>query len=737
VRRYGELLLRLRWLVALVIVAALGASLRALPGLGYDMSIVPLLRASEEAREKLQDFHQVLPPVRVDLLVILEWPRPVKAPELAKVKVWEEALSALPEVRRAWSLASVKVIERRGAFPVPTPFAELAKASSINKQVARHPIADGLLISADRRSIPIMVRRKGCTTKQLLGVLRRELPRIIPKGEVRLRIIGAPLVEEAMTNAMTRDMRIVLLLEGICFVLLLPLMFRTLRGLVVPLAVVAAAVLLNFGLMVLLGRSINLIGVSIPGLIAVIGLCDAIHMLHHFEEALSAGLERRAAVLDMLERVGVACFYTSFTTAIGFFSLAIAPHDAVVDFALSATLAVGVAFTTVIVLTPLLLSLWPLPKQAGARFLSQSVALDYGRPRLTLLVFGGLLAFSFVGMTRIVVDSHWLEELPSEEPAVKNFLWYEDQYNGFIGIETELRGRLDSIASFQAMERIQERLAKFRGVKSCESYTQWVREALGQPEQVNEPSLKLGLNLLRLSGARFPRHVLTKGLVRGRLIVRVRELGTRHFMGVIEAIEAEAKALPPGLTMRVGGGARLAHESARLVVTTMLQSMAVSLLAITLFIALSFRSWRIALVSIPPNLLPILVALGLNGWLGIELRIGIVMIYALGIGLAVDDTIHLTTRYMQERLRGGTSREILLRSLRGTGKALITTSLLLTCAALCYLPSSFKSLRDVGFLLTPIILVALAADLWLMPLLLEWSFPMALPQARTAETGPE
>jgi hypothetical protein len=158
-------------------------------------------------------------------------------------------------------------------------------------------------------------------------------------------------------------------------------------------------------------------------------------------------------------------------------------------------------------------------------------------------------------------------------------------------------------------------------------------------------------------------------------------------------------------------------------VVTILRSFLLSLLAISLFVTVIFRSPRIGVVSVLPNVLPILATLGVNGWLGIDLRIGIVMIYAVGLGLAVDDSIHLLTRYKQERAERPELgvREGLLRSLRGTGRALVITSLILLVGGLCYLPSDFQSLKDIGVLLSVLILTALLADLFLLPLLIQWT----------------
>lgn len=724
-QRYGQFLLRFRVFLAILALALMGYAGYSARKVDFDLSIVPILRASKEARKNVNAFRKKLPPVFIDLLVIIEYPEKIGLPELEQALLWDKEFQKQPYTKKVHTLATVKVIERKGLFPIPTPFIKMARASSIDRQLERHPLAKGLLISDDKKSLAFMVERKDASLDELLHHYQKTSPEIINDPKVRIRYIGAPLIQQAMTNSMSDSMKQVLFLEAIFFVILLPIMFRTTRGLVVPLTIIGSAVVLNFGVMVWVGLSINIIGICIPGLIAVIALCDTIHMIHHFEEALFEGHSRDEAIILMLERVGIACFYTSFTTGIGFLSLSLANHDAVVDFSLTASLSVLVAFICVIFLTPLILSLWPIRNKSKAIF-SQSLNLNYGKRTIVITAFLGLVALSVMGTQKVVINSHWLEELPKSEEAVTDFIWFEDHFNGFVGLETEISGELSNIKSFNAVEAMQKSILKLHGVKSAESYTHWVREALGAaPDSpMTQEMLHQGLALLKLSKERYPVHILTRDGKNGRVTFRIRELGTKHFMGLIGNIEEETNAFPPELKVRVGSATKLAHESASLVIYTMMQSMGLSLIAITIFIMIIFRSIKLGLLSIIPNALPVFVALGLNGLLDIELRIGIVMIYALGIGLAVDDTIHLLTRFIQEhKLHPNSVRTALLNSLRGTGKALITTSILLTVAALCYLPSSFKTMRDVGLLLTPIVLVALLADLWLLPILLEWSYP--------------
>ena len=165
----------------------------------------------------------------------------------------------------------------------------------------------------------------------------------------------------------------------------------------------------------------------------------------------------------------------------------------------------------------------------------------------------------------------------------------------------------------------------------------------------------------------------------------------------------------------------MAQESAVLIAELLLQSLAVSMVSITLLISLIYRSWRFGMISVLPNFLPILVALGVNGWFDIPLRLGIVMIYSLGLGIAVDDTVHIMTRFVQEREQnpGATVRQSLLNSLRTAGVALVVTTAILFFGALCFLPANFQPVRDVGILLTVIVATALVADLFVLPVLIE------------------
>ncbi|MFT5129948.1 MAG: putative RND superfamily exporter protein [Rhodothermales bacterium] len=373
-----------------------------------------------------------------------------------------------------------------------------------------------------------------------------------------------------------------------------------------------------------------------------------------------------------------------------------------------------------VVLLPALLLIWPGCTTRPFPVVKLP-AVRYGRRGLTMIAFIILTGLAIIGTTRITVDSQVLEELDKTSATVNDFRFYENQFFGLLNLEVHLKGDLRTPAAFRAVEALQAELIEAEDVNGVESYAHWLREVSGKQAEISDSEIYMATQFLAAAGDAFPAHMVNEDFSQGRIRLFLRGAGTQRFLELKALILRHAAEFPEGLSADVSGYAEMAHESTRMVVVTMLRSLVITLAVITLLLSVMYRSWKLGLLALIPNGLPILVALGLTGWLGINLRIGIVMIYSVGIGLAVDDSIHMLSRFRAEQLRSPhlSSREQLLRTLSTTGTALIVTSIILTVGALCYLPATLQSMRDVGLLLTVIVLTALAADLFLLPFLVE------------------
>ena len=686
-------------------------------------SLLPILRGDEEATAKVEKFQAEVPPFDDYQLFCVEFPRLIEQKELTEIEALARHLETDKRVFDVTSLADIKVVVKTLSLPVPTPFAKtLQKGECALSAASRHSLLERRLISADGKSVTFLVRENADdpdSNQELLRWLEKE-SRAQLGPDVAVRFIGDEIYKRQMKTYMGADLKRSLLIELLVFAIFLPLIFRTLRGIVIPLTTVAAAQLFCMALLVLNDIPIGLIDLAVPGIITMITVCDAVHMIHRFEEGMLKGMSRNEAIIDMMRSIGPACLFTSLTTAIGFISLQVARHPAVRDFGVKASISVLIAFLAIITIIPTCLAFWPVRHGVMAK-IPGFAKLGYGRRKLSLTIFGAVLIFSIIGIGKLNIDSHWLEEMPMEEPLIADLVWYEKNFSGIMTFDLRVSGQLDTKGHFDAIENFQERLLSEPGINKAESYTHWVREVLSASQPLDETEIRTGLKFLAMNEEIFPNHAINPNLKVGRLSFLTDDFGTNRFLELRDLVDELNRELPSGLDVEVEGFMEMAHEASRLIVTTMLESFLISLLAISLLIASIFKSLRMGLVSILPNVFPIIVALGMNGWLDINLRIGIVMIYSLGLGLAVDDTIHLITRFRQERQAEpfGDRRKHILHSIRGCGPALVTTSIVLAVGSLSYLPSSFRSLRDVGVLLTTIVITALLADLWVLPHLLE------------------
>ena len=302
----------IRHRVAAAVVGALliAAATAAIPRLQLDFSLLPLLQANDRARQAVEELQAELPPQYFDLVCTLQWPRPIGAAEMKQLAAFAAALRAADEIAAVTSLADVPVLDRSGPMPRPRPFAETLGDRSAAAAAAEHPLLQRRLISADGSAACLLL-----TTGDLpgdhgsLAVLEwsEQFAAAHAPPDTRVRFIGGPVAQRAMRTHMIGDMVRSVVLELLAFALLLPLLFRSVRSLLLPLGAMLSALAVYLGVLGAVGGRIGLLDLAIPGLLLVIGLCDSIHLLHRFEEALARTGDRTASLREAVASVGTAC----------------------------------------------------------------------------------------------------------------------------------------------------------------------------------------------------------------------------------------------------------------------------------------------------------------------------------------------------------------------------------------------------------------------------------------------
>ncbi len=550
---------------------------------------------------------------------------------------------------------------------------------------------------------------------------------------------GIPTIQKAYTDQGLRDLKVFLLLSVavVCFFLFVT--FRNLQGLYLPQVVVITSVILILGLMALCRQKINLINNVIPSLLLVYGISDSIHLIHRYHEEVQRGHSKRDALLVTLRRMAVACFMTSFTTAVGFLSLVTATIHIIKTFGLFAGLGIMGAYAVTIVLLPILLYLHPKVQIARTSYHKDGLierlllAIGSANEKVPRLILGSglvVLGVSLYFCTQVNIESYILEELTEKNPIVRANHIVERDMMGVFPYEVEVvaGGEGDGLepAFLTRVDQLQSFIASKPWIRKTFSVVDLLKEMHqamhgGDPTYFRVPETRelvaQYLLLYEMSGNVEQLDVLiTSDHSSLRLACQGIDMGTKNFFALKQETEKKASELfAPPQGIHVTGRSLLAQRALNNVIRDMLWSIFSAFGIIFVAVAVLYRSFKIGLIAMLPNVIPLVCTMGLIGVVGMNLRTSTVITFAIALGIAVDDTIHYVTRFREEVWASGDYVASMYRTLRSAGRAIVVTTLIMIAGFLVITVSEFKATRDFGFLASVTLATALIGSLMFLP----------------------
>ncbi|MBN2452023.1 MAG: MMPL family transporter [Lentisphaeria bacterium] len=677
-----------------------------------------------------------------------------------------EAVKALPLVTRVDSLTTVEEIVRtpqgnilaRLLFPdVPSDAAEIER----RKQAAlSHPLWVGNLLSRDATTtvlnvvLPPLVRGSR-EAKACVDELRALLEVGRPAGvEVYVTGLSPMFVDSA--RCARDDFQRFFVWTWLLMAVLLYVAFRTLRGVLLPLAVTGLAVFWTLGAMALAGQAVTSVGAMLPTLIAIVCFSDAIHVMGHYYEQAQQGTDRRGVVLDTMEHMLVACLLTSVTTAVAFGSLVVAKLSTIRQFGLWAALGILLGYVLGMVLMPIVLSWLPLPA-AGVRrryehslcafLLDRVAAVSHAGGRAVPVTTLALLVLAILGATRLRIETSLTAFLPHSSPAMRGLAIAREKLTGFGSVEVVLQGPPGcfrepwALRELLEVEQYIESRPEVGMALTITDLLQWTHRTLEESSgNLLEDRHAKGLVAEYLFLYAQSGHgdtlssLITDDRASARIGARLRVAGSGEQLAFIEDLGTfVATRLDPRLRCSVTGEADRIAQQIVWVLRSLTDSFLSTLVVIALLMLWLLRSLKGVLVAMVPNILPVLWTLGVMGGLDISLNFGTVMITSIAIGIAVDDTIHFLVRYRRELRAGAGCDDAIRQTLLRSGRAMAFTSVTMAAGCALFVLSEFGPNRSFGLLMAFTMCSALAADLLVLPYLIKtWKpgFPGAAP------TGP-
>jgi uncharacterized protein len=634
------------------------------------------------------------------------------------------------------------VISSMGYFEVPVlRHASPAGYAADSSRIYRDEALVGSLFAADGRSVALLIRHTPHISKADADALVVSLENSLGKlGIEAYHLAGKAKAQGIYIDMMQGELVFFLGTSLVLVVAFLAFAYRSWSGVILPLLVVLISVIWITGLMAMSGKSLDILMVLLPTIMFVVGMSDVVHIMTRFLEELRNGKEKMEAIILTFREVGLATLLTSLTTAVGFFTLLTASIYPIREFGLYTGIGVFMAFIVAFTLMPAMLMFLKPPAVATdlknrlywRNLLSRGFFFSLRHPRLIRGIAIGLTLLSLVGIYQLRIDTYLIEDVPHDHPMKQDFTFFDTHYGGSRPFEMMIStptGDIYSLPVLQEIEKVETYLRdslEVGNVASPAGLARMLQRAIsgGLPENTRLPQSAEEMAKIRRHLPRVERAMATPWHTPDRQTGRIS--GRQGDIGSALSLQKNAQ-LENFIHQHINtqlveftltGTSNLIDKNNQYLAGNMFQGLAIAFAVTALIAGFLFRSGRMILITLVPNILPLMMVAGIMGIAGITLKLSTSIIFTIAFGIAVDDTIHFLSKLKLELAKGKSSLYALKRTYFSTGKAIVVTSLILSGGFLTLVMSSFGGTFYTGLLVSLTLLFAVVIDLTLLPVLL-------------------
>ncbi len=509
------------------------------------------------------------------------------------------------------------------------------------------------------------------------------------------------------------------------------------------------------------GTTIDLMTMLLPTIMFVVGMSDSVHILTQYVTEIGEGKPKSQAIMSTVKDVGLATFITALTTAIGFLTLLTADIDPIRNFGIYTGAAVIVAYILSMTMLPAMMVLMPLPPRTAVKkeqytwpFLLRRLLLFVFRFRTRILLGTiGIIIGSLYCLTLIRIDTTILDDLADDDPVKLDFQFFEQQFAGVRPFEMHLRAApghtLYELPVLREVEEVEVYLKKIYGLNFIVSPVTVVKSL---HQAVNggsadfyklptddaewrrlQPKLKLFRKRPELTA------LMTGDGTEGRLNGKMSDIGSAQASRLNEKLRQfmRQNTDPALLQTRLTGSSLLIDKNNDTLTVNLMEGLLLDILFIGAIVGFMFRSFKMIVVTLLPNILPILLIGAFMGLTDINLKVSTSIIFTIALGIAIDDTIHFISKLKLELMTGKPLFYAVKRTYLTTGKAVIITSCILMSGFCTLIFSDFDGTFYVGLLISLTLFFAVLSDLFLLPILVLYFYrpkPKSKVKAAVAET---
>lgn len=631
----------------------------------------------------------------------------------------------------------------------------IENTDSFKKAFLNLPFYKNLLYNAETGAymMVLSINKEVINSKKRQVVIRNIVAiteQFAKDNDTEIHYSGLPYIRASVMTMIKDEMRLFLILSFALTAVILMIFFRSVMAVLTSMIMVGIGVVWSLGTIALLGYEITLLTGLIPSLIVVIGIPNCIYFLNKYHTEYQNHPNKTKALLRMVDRMGIVTLFTNMTTAIGFGVFAFTESNLLRTFGIVASINIITLFIISIIFIPALYSFLAPPKGRHTHYL-QNKWVNKLLSFFTNWVFSHrpwiytlsaiVIAFSIFGMYQLKTQGYIVDDLPEDEKVYTDLKFFEKNFTGVmpleIVIDTRRKNAATSLTVMQKIDELNQYLHNFPEMGRALSYVEGVKFArqayyngdstsYGVPNMFDaafiQPYLR-GSNDKNTMFGKLVSSFVDSTRQAARLSINIADVGTNRLPVLLDSLRPKALELFDSSRYDVTftGTSVVFLEGSRFIINSLRDSIMLAFIMIFGCMIFLFRSWRILLISIIINIIPLLITAGIMGWSGIVLKPSTVLVFSIALGITVDVTIRFLVNFRQELEKNNDDvAATVQKTIHDTGLSIIYTSLILIVGFGVFILSRFEGTKSLGLLTSITLFIAMITNLILQPALLLW-----------------
>ena len=680
--------------------------------------------------------------------------------EPEKLAAWAalgDSLASSPSVENVVDISRLTQLrrnDRKKVFEI-TPLTyqrpkTQAEATALKEWLYKQPLYDGLLFNQETSVIQTAVYLKvevvnsGARQQFVDNLLANKVGAFENETGLDIRVSGMPYIRTLNAKMILDEIGLFVLMATLVTTLIFFFFFRSYRATFISMSIVVIGVMWAFGIIGLLGFEITVLTALIPPIIIVIGVPNCIFLINKYQNEIKKHGNQARSLQRVISKVGNATLMTNMTTACGFATFTLTNSSLLREFGIVASINIMMIFLLSLLMIPIIYSFMSIPNKKHLEHLNRLWISGFIKwmermvkhRRVSIYFISVLtLMLSIIGIYEIRLSGTIIDDMPKKSDFYQDIRFFETHFKGVMPIEIMIDTKRANVATrlstLNRMNRLENDLLEISELSnpvSAVSIAKYLKQSYfnGNPKYFQLPT-KQQDNFIRAHSKNLDGEVnFLKSLVDptgqfARMTVMLQDVTTER----MEAIEMEIKKSidkhfsTDRFNVSITGKALGYLKGTRFLVRNLVVSLGLAILLIALFMAYMFRSFRMIIISLLPNVIPLILTAGMMGFLGIAIKPSTILVFSVAFGISVDDTIHYLVKYRQElKANQWNIKKSVYSALRETGVSMFYTSIVLFFGFSVFMISSYGGTVALGGLVSATLLFAMLANLILLPSLL-------------------